>query len=239
MPEQRAQGLMGIYRRMLATHGPQGWWPADTPFEIMVGAILTQNTRWNNVEKAIERLKRANLLNAERIATCNAEQLAEHIRPAGFFRQKSRYLQTLGRFCFEAGGIPRLRRMPASILRRRLLALTGIGPETADSILLYALDKPVFVVDAYTRRIFHRLGLLPEHIGYEETQRYFHDRLPHSLPLFREYHALIVAHAKHHCRARPVCATCPLQPPCPHASGAYCGNHTHAQASGHVDQSAD
>ena len=246
----RGADMMTIYQRLMRAYGPQGWWPADSPFEVMVGAVLTQNTRWENVEMAIARLKDADMLDAGRIAACDDETLADCIRPAGFYRQKSRYLKVLARFCAEAGGAARLRRQPATLLRLRLLALTGIGPETADSILLYALDKPVFVVDAYTRRIFHRLGHLPARAGYDETQRHFHNRLPHSLPLFQEYHALIVAHAKRHCRARPACEGCPLQTACAHAAragadalepgrGAGCGDERPAQASAHVEQAAD
>ncbi len=234
-----APELMAIHDRLLQAYGPQGWWPADSPFEVMVGAVLTQNTRWENVEMAIAHLREADMLEADQIALADADRLAELIRPAGFYRQKSRYLSILARFVRDCGGVDALSRIPTHRLRARLLALTGIGPETADSILLYALDKPVFVVDAYTRRIFHRLGLLPANAGYDDTQRYFQTRLPHSLPLFREYHALIVAHAKRHCRKRPVCEGCPLFDACAHARHPACEPKPGAQASPHVEQAAD
>jgi len=234
-----APKLMAIHDRLLRAYGPQGWWPADSSFEVMVGAVLTQNTRWENVEIAIAHLREAGMLDADRIAHADAERLAELIHPAGFYRQKSRYLCILARFVRESGGVDALRRTPTPRLRTRLLALTGIGPETADSILLYALDKPVFVVDAYTRRIFHRLGLLPANASYDETQALFENLLPRKLGLFREYHALIVAHAKRHCRKRPACAGCPLLDACAHARQPACEPKPSAQASPHVERAAD
>jgi len=180
----------------------------------MVGAILTQNTRWENVEMAIANLKQADMLDAEHICSSNREQLAECIRPAGFFRQKSRYLQAMSLFYYHHGCESGLRKWPMPNLRKKLLTVRGIGPETADSMLLYALDKPIFVVDAYTRRIFQRLGHLPQDADYPFTQHYFHVRLPGSLPLFKEFHALIVEHAKRHCRVKPQCEDCPLRSCC-------------------------
>jgi len=208
------QGPLQIYRQLLTVYGQRRWWSADTAFEVMVGAILTQNTRWENVEMAITNLKQSDMLDAKRICDGNLKELEGYIRPSGFFRQKARYLQAMSLFYHRHGCEFGLKKWPMSSLRKKLLAVRGIGPETADSILLYALDKPIFVVDAYTRRIFNRLGYLPQHAGYDDTQQYFHSRLPRSLPLFKELHALIVEHAKQHCRAKPQCADCPLQQHC-------------------------
>jgi len=234
-------GPLQIYRQLLAAYGQRHWWPADSSFEVMVGAILTQNTRWENVEMAIANLKQADMLDAERICSSNREQLAEHIRPSGFFRQKSRYLQAMSLFYFRQGTESGLKKWPMSSLRKKLLTVRGIGPETADSILLYALDKPVFVVDAYTRRIFHRLGNLPQDVDYKSTQHYFHARLPRSLPLFKELHALIVEHAKRHCRVTPQCEDCPLQSHCLYAQQHVppCGRTDQKQPCAHVATTAD
>ena len=207
--------LVEIYQRLLSAYGPQGWWPADTQFEVMVGAILTQATAWRNVERAIQRLKAAGALSPERMASFSEQELAELIRPAGFFRQKTRRLRALLRLIGRHGRVEGLFSLPAEELRRQLLALPGVGPETADSILLYAAGYPVFVVDTYTKRILHRLGLLPdEKAGYEEVQELFEKNLPRDPKLYGEYHALLVRHAKEHCRARPRCPGCPLAPVC-------------------------
>jgi len=207
---RKKQAPLQIYQQLLAAYGQRHWWPADTSFEVIVGAILTQNTRWENVEMAITNLKQADMLDAERIANSHQEQLAEYIRPSGFFRQKSRYLQEISRFYCQHGSTSGLKKWTLNNLRKALLAVKGIGPETADSILLYALDKPIFVVDAYTRRIFQRIGQLPRHADYPFTQDYFHTRLPRSLTLFKEFHALIVEHAKQFCRTKSQCIDCPL-----------------------------
>jgi len=206
-----------IYHVLLSAYGPQHWWPADTPFEVMVGAILTQNTSWTNVEKAIANLKSEDLMDARHILDCTLDHLAEVIRPTGFYRQKATRLNALCMFYLEHGCEQQLRRWPATSLRQRMLKVHGIGPETADSILLYALDKPVFVIDAYTTRIFSRLGTLDGHVGYAEAQAYFHARLPRSIPIFQEFHALIVAHAKRFCRSKPLCPGCPLAASCAYA----------------------
>jgi len=207
--------LVEIYQRLLSAYGPQGWWPADTRFEVMVGAILTQATAWRNVERAIQRLKAAGALSPERMARLSEGELAELIRPAGFFRQKTRRLRALLRLIGQHGSVEGLLSLPAGELRRQLLSVPGVGPETADSILLYAAGYPVFVVDAYTKRILHRLGLLSgEKAGYEEVQELFESNLPRDPKLYGEYHALLVRHAKEHCRARPRCPGCPLAPVC-------------------------
>jgi len=211
----KRETLVEIYQRLLSAYGPQGWWPGESRFEVMVGAILTQATAWRNVERAIERLKAAGALSPEKLASLSEEELAELVRPAGFFRQKTRRLRALLRLIRQHGDVEGLLSLPAGELRRKLLALPGIGPETADSILLYAAGYPVFVVDAYTKRILHRLGLLPdEKAGYEEVQELFEKELPRDPKLYGEYHALLVRHAKDHCRTRPRCPGCPLAPVC-------------------------
>ncbi|MCD5408187.1 endonuclease III domain-containing protein [Candidatus Bipolaricaulota bacterium] len=211
--------LLEIYRRLLRAYGPQGWWPADTPFEVMVGALLTQATAWRNVERAIARLKEAGALSPKGIAALSQRRLEELIRPSGFFRQKARRLKALVELVLNQGGVEGLLSLPPEELRETLLSVPGIGPETADSILLYAAGHPVFVVDAYTIRILTRLGLLGgEPARYEEVQELFEKNLPPDPQLYAEYHALLVRHAKDHCRARPRCGGCPLGELCP-ASG--------------------
>ena len=206
-----------VHEKLLAAYGPQHWWPADSPFEVMVGAILTQNTSWTNVQKAIINLKSSDMLDCKAIANCDHHQLAEIIRPSGFYRQKAERLQSFIRFYISHGQATELEQWPMHSLRRHLLGLHGIGPETADSILLYGLDKTVFVVDAYTRRLFVRLEHFGHDLGYDSIQHYFHQRLPESLSLFQEFHALIVEHAKRFCKTKPLCAQCPLLDCCPTA----------------------
>lgn len=205
--------LIDAYDRLYEAFGPQKWWPGDTPFEVIVGAILTQNTNWKNVEKAIANLKRDGLLSARRLLDISPARLAGLIRPAGYFRVKTKRLRNfLNYFCDGHGGkIAKLRSIETAALREALLSVNGIGPETADSILLYALDRPVFVVDAYTKRIFSRHNLIPEETTYDEIQELFVDNLPRRVKLFNEYHALIVRCGKHFCRNRnPLCSKCPL-----------------------------
>lgn len=201
-----------IYRLLLAAYGPQHWWPAESAFEMMLGAILTQNTNWLNVEKAIANLKRAEALDAQIMLEMDEKQLRELIRPSGFFKQKAARLRRFCSFYLEQGREAGIGTLPDP--RATLLALNGIGPETADSILLYAIDIPVFVVDAYTRRVFTRLGLLPEGVDYAATQHWFHSQLEMDAQQFNEYHALIVQHAKQHCRVKPNCNACPLSNHC-------------------------
>jgi endonuclease III related protein len=204
-----------LFQRLLEAYGPQHWWPGDGAFEIMVGAVLTQNTAWGNVEKAIARLVEAGRLTPEAIVALPPGHLAELIRPAGYFNVKARRLQSLCRFLLEAGGIEALGRRPTAQLRADLLAVHGVGPETADDILLYALERPVFVVDAYTRRLGSRLGLLREPTGYEDIRAAFEGALGLDPSLLNELHALIVHHAKHVCRKRPRCGECCLAAQCP------------------------
>ena len=181
----------------------------------MVGAVLTQNTAWSNVEKAIQRLKTADRLGPRAIADCAPGELAELIRPAGYFNVKARRLQNFCRFFLEAGGLEALVALPIKTLRRRLLAVHGVGPETADDMLLYAFERPVFVVDAYTRRVGERLGILNGGEGYEEIRTLFEAALGPDVEIFNELHALIVHHAKYVCRKRPLCGECCLANDCP------------------------
>lgn len=208
--------LLNIFNRLLDHYGPLQWWPAETPFEVCVGAILTQNTSWSNVEKAISALRQADVLTPEGLRTIEPEQLAFLIRPSGFFNVKSRRLKEFIVWLFDRydGSLERMFAIDWQILRSELLAVRGIGPETADSILLYAGHKPTFVVDAYTRRLFHRLGILSERADYDETRALFMENLPTDAPLFNEYHALIVEHCKQFCRSKAHCDGCPLASDC-------------------------
>ncbi|TCJ11825.1 endonuclease III domain-containing protein [Parasulfuritortus cantonensis] len=209
------------YQRLAARHGPQHWWPGETPFEVMVGAVLTQNTAWTNVERAIANLKAAGLLDCAAILACPDAELAAAIRPAGYFNVKAGRLKALCRFLAERGVAAAPERLAGQAgqaeLRDALLAVSGVGPETADSILLYALGLPSFVVDAYTRRAYARLGLLRGDESYAEIQTLFERHLARDVGLYNEYHALIVRLGKEHCRPRPRCPDCPLKEICRHA----------------------
>jgi len=209
--------LKAIFLRLLEHFGPRSWWPAETPFEICIGAILTQNTAWTNVEKAVSALKVADVLTVEGIEAIEAGLLAELIRPSGCYNVKSVRIKGFVEWLRErhSGSLDVMFDREWRELRKELLKVTGIGPETCDSILLYAGEKPTFVVDAYTRRLFHRLELLPANAGYEETRQLFMEHLPGDARLFNEYHALIVEECKTFCRTRPLCGHCPLAPQCP------------------------
>jgi endonuclease-3 related protein len=208
--------LPAIFDILLAHYGPRHWWPAETPFEVCVGAILTQNTNWRNVERAIVNLRRVHALTPQALQQLDGEELAELIRPAGFYNVKSRRLREFVGFLFRChqGDLAAMFAGDWQKLRGDLLAVSGIGPETADSILLYAGNQPTFVVDAYTRRLMSRLGLCAADIGYEELRQLFMSNLPPDTPLYNEYHALIVEQCKVHCTARPRCAGCPLKTLC-------------------------
>jgi endonuclease-3 related protein len=210
-----ARTLRGLLERLRDAYGPQHWWPGDSPFEVMVGAVLTQNTAWSNVERAIDFLKAANALSPESIAALPHERLAALIRPAGYFNVKARRLQSFCRFLVESGGEPALADTPTETLRARLLAVHGIGPETADDILLYAFERPVFVIDAYTRRLFGRLGLASGHESYEELRTGVERAIGPDPASLNELHALIVHHAKVACAKVPRCAGCCLREICP------------------------
>lgn len=209
-----------IFSRLLDHYGARHWWPAETPFEVCVGAILTQNTNWGNVEKAIANLKREGLLCPGRLLAVSTELLAEVIRPAGYYNIKSLRLKDFVGWLFErfAGRLERMFDGSWENLRKELLKVRGIGPETCDSILLYAGNKPTFVVDAYTARLFTRLGLLHGTPGYEEIRGLFMTALAADPQLYNEYHALIVHHCKDHCRKKPICRGCPLIDICPEAT---------------------
>jgi len=211
--------VRAVYDRMLAAHGPQGWWPADDPFEIMVGAILTQNAAWTNVEYALANLKAADALAPGVLASMDPEQLGTLIRPSGYYNVKARRLQALCRFVVDSGGADALAQWSTAALRRSLLAINGVGRETADDIVLYAFDRPVFVIDAYTRRIFARLGLCSGTEPYEILRSGFERAFGGDVGRYQECHGLIVAHAKAACRKRPACAGCCLRRSCPVGRG--------------------
>lgn len=206
--------LRVMYERLYAALGPQNWWPGDTPFEVAVGAILTQNTNWGNVERAIRNLKAAHSLSARRIHAMPVEELAELIRPSGYYNIKTKRLKAFVSYLMTqwGGSMARMARAPQAELREALLSIKGIGPETADSIILYALDKPVFVIDAYTKRILSRHGVLNYDEPYALYQGLFHGSLVPDLALYNEYHALLVMIGKTHCRPKsPLCEGCPLE----------------------------
>ena len=225
-----------LYRQLMRAYGPQGWWPVaghagrdghdargyhrglfgppDTPaarFEVIMGAVLTQNTAWTNVELALRKLREARIRLPADVLACPQERLAGLIRSSGYFNQKARRLKTTAAFFLQPGRLSGAR-PPA---RDELRALSGIGPETADSILLYAFHEPTFVVDAYTRRILQRMGMLEGREGYGDIQGLFHRSLPRSERRYNEFHALIVAHGKQRCSPRPDCSACPVKP-CAH-----------------------
>jgi endonuclease-3 related protein len=201
--------LLSAYAALFSAFGPQHWWPAETAFEMMVGAILTQNTNWGNVERAIANLKAAGVLDPRRLAELPMRRLAELIRPSGYFRVKAKRLREFALWLRRKQSFGRMR---TERLRRELLGIHGIGLETADSILLYALRRRKFVVDAYTRRFLERHGLIAPGSTYAEIQSLFERNLPPSQRLYNEYHALIVRLGKEFCRTKPRCDRCPLEP---------------------------
>ena len=207
------QILTDIYDRLYKRFGPQRWWPAKTDFEVMVGAILTQNTNWANVEKAINNLKKAKVLTPIKLKKISAKRLAKLIRPAGYFNIKAKRLKNFINFLFSEykANLERMKKVDPWQMRTELLDVTGIGPETADSILLYALNRPVFVVDAYTRRLLSRHNLIDEDATYSLIQDIFLDNLNTDVKLFNEFHALIVRLGKEICRPTPNCSICPLE----------------------------
>lgn len=210
------QALQNIYRRLINRYGPQHWWPADEPFEVMVGAILTQAAAWRNVEKAIANLKAARALSPAALRHLRPAELAGLIYPCGYYNAKARKLQSLANWLGEAyrDDLNELMAGDMAALRGELLSIWGIGPETADSILLYSAGKPVFVIDAYTRRIIKRVGLAPAEESYAAYQALFMDSLPADVALFNEYHALLVCLGKNVCRRQPICRQCCLQDIC-------------------------
>ena len=209
--------LLEVYQKLYDHYGPRHWWPAETEFEVMAGAVLTQNVAWRNVEKAIAALKQAGLMNPETLYHVELSLLEELIIPTRYYKSKAKKLKALtGLIMDEFGGnLAEMFNQPLLSLRSRLLQVYGIGPETADSIILYAAKKPIFVVDAYARRIFHRLGVFPPDAGYQVMQDYFMRALPHQAELFNEYHALIDCLGHRLCKvSNPGCPLCPLSDMC-------------------------
>jgi len=209
--------LILLYQTLLDHYGPQHWWPGDTPFEIMVGAVLTQNTNWTNVEKAIANLKAADRLSVSGIDELSADSLAQLIRPAGYYNLKTRRLKNLiAWLCRHDAPLDTLADWPIDRLREELLSINGIGRETADSIILYALDKPTFVVDTYTYRILLRHNFIDPDSDYEQIKDFCESNLPDDPALYNECHALFVRVGKEHCRPHPRCPNCSLAHLSPH-----------------------
>ncbi len=204
---------MKIYELLFSHFGPQHWWPADNAFEVSIGAILTQNTNWGNVTKAIKNIKEHGWLSPSALLEIPLSDLAHTIKPCGYYNIKAGRVKNFVSFLFKEykGDLNKMKEEETDIIRRKLLSVKGIGPETADSIILYALEKPIFVVDAYTRRIFYRHLLCREEANYEELQRLFMDNLNKDTKLFNEYHALLVRLGKERCRPKPICKECPLE----------------------------
>lgn len=210
----RSRILTEIYRRLFTCYGPQHWWPARTPFEVIVGAILTQSAAWGNVEKAIENLRRAGNLSPGALRRLSQSELTSLIYSCGYYNVKARKLKAFAEWlgAHYDDNLDRLFSLDADALRRQLLEIYGIGEETADSIILYAGNKPLFVIDAYTRRIIDRVGLTPRGNSYEDFQALFMANMPPDPTLFNEYHALLVRLAKEVCRTKPLCGQCCLNP---------------------------
>lgn len=209
-----SQRLLRIFRLLIERYGPQGWWPADSKLECIIGAILAQNTSWKNVEKAIENLKRGGLLSLEALSRASIEEISTLIKPSGYYNQKAIKIKNFINFLEDAynGDLERMLGEETWSLREKLLGLKGIGPETADSILLYASGKPIFVVDAYTIRILGRHGIIEKDSSYQRVQETLMEALPEDSELFSEFHALLVRLAKDHCRkGEAICMGCPLE----------------------------
>ena len=205
--------LLKAYNLLYNRYGPRKWWPADSDFEVMIGAILTQNTSWSNVEKAISNLKKEGLLNPSALSKLHVKKIAKLIHPCGYYNIKAERLQCFLKFLSSnySNRISRMRKERLRALRKELLSVKGIGPETADSIILYAVKKPIFVIDAYTKRIMSCLGICELDSDYCDMQDIFMSNLPKSVKLFNEYHALLVEHAKTICKAKPKCSECVLR----------------------------
>jgi endonuclease-3 related protein len=205
--------LFSIYRRLLSHFGKQNWWPSiseNRKFEVIIGAILTQQATWQQVEKAIKNLHENNLLNPTALSKTNIVKIQNLIRPSGFYKQKTKRIVNFSKYLMKnySGDLDKLFNKPLEDVRKELLSLDGIGKETADSILLYAADKLIFPIDAYTFRLFERLGVVAK--NYDELQKIFHENLPKDLEVYKEFHALIVKLGKTHCKIKPECNNCPL-----------------------------
>jgi len=210
--------LLDIHDTLLERFGPQDWWPGDTPFEVVIGAILTQSTSWTNVEKAIGNLKKKCILCPEGLHLIDTVELALHIKSAGYYNAKARKLKEFMNHLYanHAGNLDHMFESEGRTLRIELLSIWGIGPETADSIVLYAAEKPEFVVDAYTKRIFSRLGYVKEDISYEDLKGFSEKNLSRDVKVYNEFHALLVRLGKEHCKkSKPICIGCPLEKRCP------------------------
>ena len=210
---RNSESLNDFYQILYRTYGPQKWWPASSKFEMMVGAVLTQNTAWKNVEKAIKNLKQAGALKLGRMINMSLKKIARLVKPAGYFNIKARRLRALASWLQNQcrGDINRYSKKKLDWIRKELLKVYGIGPETADSILLYAMNKKSFVVDAYTKRIFSRHGFFKEGAKYDEVKSIFEKSIPRNIKIYNEFHALIVRLAKEFCKKKPECLECPLR----------------------------
>ncbi|WAC06835.1 MAG: endonuclease III domain-containing protein [Thermodesulfobacteriota bacterium] len=204
--------LLKIYQSLLSAFGPQHWWPANTAEEVIFGAILAQNTTWENAKRAIAALKNTENLSFKKIPTINLEELADLIKSARFLNQKAKALKAVADYLGNTYNfdIEKMKKKPLGKLREELLNLYRIGPETADSILLYALEKPIFVIDAYTKRMFSQHGFMKSDDSYEAYQKFFMDNLPHNVQVYNEFHALIVHTGYLYCKPKPLCEECPL-----------------------------
>lgn len=220
--------ILKLYDDLIGRYGPQGWWPGDDAFEVAVGAVLVQRTAWINARRALERLGRAGLADPASMRKCELSELERHVRPAGFYRQKARRLIALCDWIEDEGGFGPLGRLETDELRRQLLAITGIGHETADCILLYAFGRPAFVADAYARRLFHRLGWTGRLAvsDYEALRQRVEARTDPDPVFFNELHALIVRHGKTFCAAAPACGECGLRGSCPTGSALRAGRRS-------------
>jgi len=217
MKRSLREGLFSIYQMLLSSYGPQHWWPGSSPFEVIVGAILTQRVAWSNVERAIASLKEAGLLDPRRLNGAPLPEIAALIKPSVYYNVKAKKLKAFTRFLAERyhGDLDLLLSLAVPSLREELLSVHGIGEETADAIILYAAGKPSFVVDAYTTRILSRLDLIEEGARYGMVRDLFMENLPAEVPLYNEYHALLVRHGKERCRRQdPLCSGCPLEETC-------------------------
>ena len=206
--------LIDVYNTLLSKYGPQGWWPGAGPLDVVIGAILTQNTAWSNVEKAIDSLKIANLWSLESIYCSTEEELASVVRSSGYFNQKARKLKSFAEHIYMRyeWDLAKFLNQELTCLRKELLSIYGIGPETADDILVYAAEKPSFIIDVYTKRILGRLGIInfKHRARYEDYQKLIQDQLPQDVQLFNEFHALLDNHAKLICKKSPICSECVL-----------------------------
>jgi endonuclease-3 related protein len=214
VPEQIGRKILKkIYNKLFQTFGPMGWWPGETPFEVIIGAILTQNTSWENVEKAIHKLKTKKVLHPAGLYRKKDEELAELIKSVGYYNIKAKRIKNFMAFFQREYGkdLKKMFREDTIVLREKLLSINGIGPETADSILLYAAEKPTFVVDAYTKRILLRHGWISSQDSYQDIKDLFMNNLKHDVKMYNEYHALLVYLGKNFCKKKPQCEGCPLE----------------------------